>query len=242
MPRASRTASRWRRCGCRRTARSVRERSRKSSSTIIPADTSACMRRWSGSRKTRTIRPRTRRCRRPAAEPRATPRRPIRAASTGAAAVRCRSSTSRTLGIPTMETTMYRTLIALSLSAVCSVSAFAQNAATETQRDTNQQNRVEQGLKSGQLTTREAGQLERDEQRIDRTQARDLKNGPLTSQEEAQIQREQNQASRQIYQDKHNAVTGNPNSKSSERMQADVQRNANQQARINQGIRSGQLS
>lgn len=137
---------------------------------------------------------------------------------------------------------MYRTLIALSLSAVFSVSAFAQNAATETQRDTNQQNRVEQGLKSGQLTTKEAGQLERDEQRIDRTQARDLKNGPLTSQEKAQIQREQNQASRQIYQDKHNAVTGNPNSKSSERMQADVQRNANQQARINQGIRSGQLS
>lgn len=137
---------------------------------------------------------------------------------------------------------MYRTLIALSLSAVFSVSAFAQNAATETQRDTNQQNRVEQGLKSGQLTTKEAGTLERDEQRIDRTQAHDMKNGPLTSQEKAQIQHEQNQASRQIYQDKHNAVTGNPNSKSSERMQSDVQRNANQQARINQGIRSGQLN
>lgn len=137
---------------------------------------------------------------------------------------------------------MYRSLLALALTGVFSVSAFAQNAATETQRDTNQQNRVEQGLKSGQLTTKEAGTLERDEQRIDRTQARDMKNGPLSSQEKAQIQREQNQASRQIYQDKHNAVTGNPESKSSQRMQADVQRNANQQARINQGIRSGQLS
>ncbi|HMM56481.1 MAG: hypothetical protein DYH18_04335 [Xanthomonadales bacterium PRO7] len=137
---------------------------------------------------------------------------------------------------------MHRTLIALALTAVFSASAFAQNAATETQRDTNQQNRVEQGLKSGQLTTKEAGQLERDEQLIDRTQAHDMKDGTLSAQEKAQIQREQNRASRQIDQDKHNAATGNPASKSSERMQADVQRNANQQARINQGVRSGQLT
>jgi hypothetical protein len=141
-----------------------------------------------------------------------------------------------------METTMQRTLFALAIGMLFSAGALAQNAASETQRDTNQQNRIEQGLKSGQLTTKEAGTLERDEQRIDRTQAHDMKNGPLTAQEKAQIQHEQNQASRQIYQDKHNAVTGNPDSKSSQRMQDDVQRNANQQARINQGIRSGQLS
>ncbi len=137
---------------------------------------------------------------------------------------------------------MYRTLIAIALSAAFSASAFAQNAATETQRNTNQQNRIEQGLKSGQLTTKEAGQLERGEQRIDRTQARDMKNGALSAQEKAQIQREQNHVSQGIYADRHNAVTGNPDSKSSERAQADVQRNANQQARINQGIRSGQLT
>jgi hypothetical protein len=137
---------------------------------------------------------------------------------------------------------MQRTLLVLVTGLLFSTGVPAQNAASETQRDTNQQNRVEQGLKSGQLTTREAGTLERDEQRIDRTQARDMKDGTLTTQEKAQIQREQNHASRQIYQDKHNAATGNPDSKSSQRMQADVQRNANQQARINQGIRSGQLS
>jgi hypothetical protein len=137
---------------------------------------------------------------------------------------------------------MQRTFLVLAVGLLFSASVFAQNAVTETQRDTNQQNRVEQGLKSGQLTTKEAGTLERDEQHIDRTQARDMKNGSLSAQEKAQIQHEQNQASRQIYQDKHNVATGNPDSKSSERMQADVQRNANQQARINQGVRSGQLS
>jgi hypothetical protein len=35
---------------------------------------------------------------------------------------------------------------------------------------------------------------------------------------------------------------GNPESKSSERMQADVQRNVNQQTRIEQGVQSGTLT
>src|SRR5262249_29140541 len=105
-----------------------------------------------------------------------------------------------------------------------------------------QQERIEQGLQSGQLSTKEAGQLERKEQQIDRTESNAMKDGTLSPAEKARIQREQNQASRQIYREKHNAATGNPNSASSQRMQADVQRNVNQQERINQGVRSGQLS
>ncbi len=38
-----------------------------------------------------------------------------------------------------------------------------------TQRDVNQQERIEQGLQSGQLSTKEAGQLERQQSRIDQT-------------------------------------------------------------------------
>jgi hypothetical protein len=128
------------------------------------------------------------------------------------------------------------------IAAMLSFAAHAQTAASETARNTEQQARIEQGLQSGQLSTKEAGSLEHQEQRIDRTQARDMKDGTLSAGEKAQIQREQNHVSGDIYQDKHNAVTGNPNSASSQRMQADVQRNQNQQARINQGIRSGQLS
>lgn len=137
---------------------------------------------------------------------------------------------------------MQRSILVLALGMLFSASVLAQNAASETGRDTNQQNRVEKGLKSGQLTTREAGTLERGEQRVDRTQAHAMKDGTLSAQEAARIRHEQNQASRQIYLDKHNGVAGNPDSRSSERMQADVQRNANQQARINQGVESGQLS
>jgi hypothetical protein len=140
---------------------------------------------------------------------------------------------------------MKRSLIALALTLALSTVANAQDqpAAVAAQRDANQQERIEQGLQSGELSTREAGQLERDEQRLERTQARDLKSGgALTPQEQAQITHQQNQVSRDIYQGKHNAVTGNPASASSQRLQADVQRNANQQQRIANGIDNGTLT
>ena len=140
---------------------------------------------------------------------------------------------------------MKRHMIALALALAFSAVAQAQEqpAAVAAQRDANQQDRIEQGLQSGQLSTKEAGQLERKEQRIDQQEARDLKKGgALTPQEKANITREQNAVSKDIYGDKHNAVTGNPNSASSQRLQADVQRNANQQQRIANGINNGSLS
>lgn len=139
---------------------------------------------------------------------------------------------------------MKRSLIALALTLGLSAAAQAQQgAAVETQRDANQQERIEQGLQSGQLSTKEAGTLERQEQHIDRQEARDLKSGgALTPQEKAQVNREQNHVSNDIYRDKHNGVTGNPNSASSRRLQADVQRNANQQQRIANGVNSGRLT
>jgi hypothetical protein len=140
------------------------------------------------------------------------------------------------------ENKMKRIVVALALGGLFSIGAYAQTATSETQRDVNQQERIEQGLQSGELSTKEAGQLERKEQQIDRTQAHAMKDGTLSPAEKARIQREQNQASREIYRDKHNAIHGNPNSASSQRMQADVQRNVNQQERINQGVRSGELT
>ena len=141
------------------------------------------------------------------------------------------------------RTSMKSTFIAIALVLAGSGFAHAQEqgAAVEAQRDANQQERIEQGLQSGQLNTKEAGRLERQEQHIDRQEAHDLKQGgTLSPEEKARISREQNQVSRNIYNDKHNGVTGNPNSASSQRLQADVQRNANQQQRVANGINSGQ--
>ena len=137
---------------------------------------------------------------------------------------------------------MNRTLIATAL-LLASAGALAQTTAASTQqRDVNQQTRIENGLKDGSLSTKEAASLEREESRIDRMQAKDLRNGNLSPAERAKLNAAQNKVSADISADRHNAVTGNPNSASSKRMQADVQRNINQDKRIESGIQSGSLT
>jgi hypothetical protein len=140
--------------------------------------------------------------------------------------------------------TIGKTIAATTVGALVSVAAWAQqgNPSEVVQRDINQQQRIESGLKSGQLTTKEAGKLEREEARIDRLEAKDLSKGPLTPKEQTQINRMEDKVSRDIYREKHDAQTGNPSSPSAKRMEADVQRNINQEQRIEQGIKSGALN
>ena len=137
---------------------------------------------------------------------------------------------------------MSHTLIAAALSLACA-GAFAQTtAASTTQRDVNQQTRIANGLKDGSLNTQEAANLEKEESRVDRLQAKDMKDGKLSGAERAQLNAAQNKVSGDIAADKHNAVAGNPNSASSKRMQADVARNVNQEKRIEGGIQNGSLN
>jgi hypothetical protein len=126
--------------------------------------------------------------------------------------------------------------------ALLASSAFAQNAQEDQQRNVNQQERIEQGLQSGQLSTKEAGSLERGQQDIDRVESKDLRNGSISPAEQSRLNAMENRQSNAIYDDKHNAVKGNPNSASSQRMQSDVQRNVNQQQRIANGINNGSLT
>ena len=140
---------------------------------------------------------------------------------------------------------MKTTAITLQLIAmsVLTTAAWAQTPAEQDQqRDVNQQQRIEQGLQSGQLSTKEAGSLERQEKHVDNMEARDLKNGSMSAGEQARLNAAQNKVSSNIYADKHNGVTGNPSSASSQRMQSDVQRNVNQQQRIQNGMDNGSLT
>ena len=137
---------------------------------------------------------------------------------------------------------MNRTLIAAARSLACAGTFAQTTAASTTHRDVNQQTRIEGGLKDGSLNTQEAAKLEKEESHVDRLQAKDLKDGKLSAAERAQLTAAQNKVSKDIAADKHNAVTGNPNSASSKRMQADVARNVNQEKRIEGGIQNGSLT
>jgi hypothetical protein len=138
---------------------------------------------------------------------------------------------------------LYQALIAAALGGTIAAPAFANHDVGEFfQRNINQQARIEKGLRSGELTTDEAAGLQRDQGRIARMQADAIDDGVLTEAERERIRRMQDRAGEDIYYEKHNRETGDSNSASAQRMLASVERNLRQQARIQRGIDSGQLT
>ena len=74
------------------------------------------------------------------------------------------------------------------------------------QRRENQQDRIAQGVASGELTARETARLERREANLNKTIRKDRKSGDgLSAKERCQIERRQNRLSRDIYRQKHDA-------------------------------------
>jgi methionine-rich copper-binding protein CopC len=75
------------------------------------------------------------------------------------------------------------------------------------QRKVDQQDRIANGVKSGQLTAGETSHLEHQEAGINKEEhgMRAQDNGHLTSQDRKTLHAQQNQESRRIYHDKHNA-------------------------------------
>jgi len=97
-------------------------------------------------------------------------------------------------------------LTAVVLFGALALPAVAQSNQEINQRKENQQDRIAQGVKSGELTAGETAHLERGEAHINRQEARMRANdnGHLTQADRAKINREQNHMSREIYRDKHN--------------------------------------
>jgi hypothetical protein len=125
-----------------------------------------------------------------------------------------------------------------SATAATPATPAAKPKPTVAQRKENQQDRIAQGVQSGQLTAGETANLETKEAAINgETKAdRAANGGKLTAAEKKQINGQQNQLSKQINKDKHNANTAHyGNNKVG-------QRKENQQDRIAQGVKSGQLT
>jgi hypothetical protein len=110
---------------------------------------------------------------------------------------------------------MQITRLALALTfAIAPIAVLAQTSTTATtppptinQRKENQQDRIGQGVKSGQLTADETSHIEHQEAAINHEEhaMRAQDNGHLTKADRSLINKQQNQESRRIYKDKHNA-------------------------------------
>jgi hypothetical protein len=110
---------------------------------------------------------------------------------------------------------------------------------TINQRKENQQDRIANGVQDGQLTAGETANLEKKESNLNKEEKlmRSEDKGKLTGADRKALNQQQNQLSNQIYKDKHNAAVQNTNPKSEVGKRAE-----NQQDRIAQGIKSGQLT
>lgn len=71
------------------------------------------------------------------------------------------------------------------------------------QREANQNQRIEQGAASGQLTRREERRLKAGEARIQNAEIRAKADGTVTPQERKHLVRMENKESKAIYQQKH---------------------------------------
>ena len=108
-----------------------------------------------------------------------------------------------------------QTLIA-ALALTVGASAFAQAPAAPKdplatpkidQRQANQEKRIDQGIASGALTSREATQLNKREAKIQSDKLAARADGKVTRAERRKLKREQNRASRAIYRQKHDRQT-----------------------------------
>ena len=123
-----------------------------------------------------------------------------------------------------MKNTISKSLLVLAVGGLMLSTAAAQTSTSNTsgagagvvdpghprvnqinRRETNQQNRIANGVKNGKLTPGQTARLERGEQRLQNNEKRDMAkdNGHLTKQNQRQLNREANHMSKRIYKDKH---------------------------------------
>ncbi|MBI4852352.1 MAG: hypothetical protein HY819_11200 [Acidobacteria bacterium] len=100
--------------------------------------------------------------------------------------------------------------MSISLLFVLAFTTFAQqntNTPKVAKRQKNQQERIADGVKDGELTKKEAAKLEAREAKIQQDKKEAKADGKVTKKEKAKLDREQDRASRKIYKQKHDAQT-----------------------------------
>lgn len=71
------------------------------------------------------------------------------------------------------------------------------------QRQANQQQRIDQGVASGQLTAKEAARLEKGQSRVEKMEQKAKADGNVTPKERARLQKAENKQSKMINKEKH---------------------------------------
>jgi hypothetical protein len=107
---------------------------------------------------------------------------------------------------------MKKMAFSMMLMTVLAGGAWAQTPSGSEIKDRreNQQDRIANGIRSGQLTAGETAKLEGQENKINKEvhAERQANGGNLTNKQKAQVNRQLNHESARIYNNKHNAARG----------------------------------
>jgi hypothetical protein len=96
------------------------------------------------------------------------------------------------------------TLIITGLFGIFTADVAAQRTPRVDKRQSNQNKRIRQGVRSGELTRREAKSIRRSTKRVKRYEKRAKSDGTVTRRERVRLNRMENRNSRKIYRKKHN--------------------------------------
>jgi hypothetical protein len=100
-----------------------------------------------------------------------------------------------------------KSAVVILLVGLMAGAAFAQTKSPRVdRRERRQQARINEGVKSGELTGPEAAKLEAQQQKIKQDELKAKADGTLSPAERMKLKREQNHASRKIFRKKHNPV------------------------------------
>ena len=90
------------------------------------------------------------------------------------------------------------------ITAAVAAPGYAQTATPGVDaRQERQEQRIQQGIESGELNQREAGRLQREQERIATHEEKAKADGVVTKAERRKLHREQDRASRHIAKEKH---------------------------------------
>jgi hypothetical protein len=107
-----------------------------------------------------------------------------------------------------------KTALLLALTMTSGITLAQSGGTTSTaridQRQANQQQRIDRGVKSGALTEKEAARLKKDQQRIARMEKKAMADRKMTAKERRRIEHAQDIQSTKIYREKHDKQRAKP--------------------------------
>ena len=101
------------------------------------------------------------------------------------------------------------TLIAALIAALPGIALAQDTKSTPRidQRQENQEKRIEQGVKSGQLNQKETKRLEKGQDRVQKMEDKAVADGKVTKKERKKLEHAQDQQSKKIHKEKHDKQT-----------------------------------